>query len=371
MSNLKSHWYRGGTSKCWLFGPDEISGPRIEIESILTKAFGSKDKRQLQGIGGGTSTTSKAAVISISEDSNTDIDYLFCQVGIGEEKVEFTSNCGNCASAVALFALDQQLVPVIDEVTFVRMRNLNTGAIISARIATPGGIVPRTGEIYTPGVKEPGVGVDITFENAEGTSTGQLLPTGDSVESFSVGSFEPRATCIDAGAPACLVSSESLGSSGAETLEDIQSNYLDTLIQTRQLASVRMGLAPSVEESSPAVPKVGLVSPPAPYTTISGEAVAASEYDLSARMVSMFDAHPAIGITSVVAIARSAVISGSTVHQILAQQNISPHTDRFQIRIGTLSGVVTAFIEADKTTGETSVSVERSAYHIANAEIFI
>ena len=122
-SQLHGQWYRGGTSKCWLFANDELPADRAGIAQALSAAFGSGDDRQLNGVGGASSTTSKAAVISPSAIPGIDISYLFAQVGIGQSAVEFTSNCGNCASAVALYAIQNGLVRLGGEITQVRMVN--------------------------------------------------------------------------------------------------------------------------------------------------------------------------------------------------------------------------------------------------------
>lgn len=371
MTTLKGHWYRGGTSKCWIFGPEDLSGSREHVTDVLVKAFGASDARQLSGVGGGTSTTSKAAVISPFEGEEADINFLFAQVGIGKEAVEYTSNCGNCSAAVGLFALDQGLVEPADDVTRVRIYNENTGAFISTYIPTPAGRLPEQESVAIPGVEDPGYGVDVTFERVDGVSTGALLPTGRPLDSFEQGRFEAHATCIDAGAPACLISAESLGATGAENLETIRNNLLDSLLTIRSLASVRMGLSESVEKASPAIPKVGVVGGAQDYTTLTGTKVSADEYDISVRMLSMFDAHPAIGITSAVAIARSALVEGSVVNSLLRAKGLKPSSDGFTLRMGTLSGVIETTLRTSPDDGSVSVSLLRSAHHIADAEIFI
>src|SRR6478609_1927855 len=142
---LRGHWYRGGTSKCWLFNAEDVAphaGSREEIRNLLADAFGAADARQLDGVGGGTSTTSKAAVIRATPEGPADLDYLFAQVGIGDPTVELGSNCGNCATAIALYAVQSGVVPPQEGSTRVSMRNLNTGAVLSGAIATPGGRIP-------------------------------------------------------------------------------------------------------------------------------------------------------------------------------------------------------------------------------------
>ena len=163
---LRGHWYRGGTSKCWLFDAEDVARhatSQDEIQALLADAFGAADARQLDGVGGGTSTTSKAAIIAGTPDGPADLDYLFAQVGIGDETVELGSNCGNCATAIALYAVQTGIVPPNDGITRVSMRNLNTGAVLSGAIATPGGRIPKSGLARVPGSSAAGVPVSLSF----------------------------------------------------------------------------------------------------------------------------------------------------------------------------------------------------------------
>ena len=145
MFTIRATWMRGGTSKCWLFNAVDVDPVLSEaggLDALLTSAFGSGDPRQLDGVGGGSSMTSKAAIVRRSNLDGVDVDYLFAQVAIGDRRVEWGSNCGNCATAIGLYALQSGLAAVDDGVTVVRMRNQNTGAVLNAEIATPGGVIP-------------------------------------------------------------------------------------------------------------------------------------------------------------------------------------------------------------------------------------
>ena len=175
---------RGGTSKCWLFNAVDID-PYIAdaggLDNILTAAFGSGDPRQLDGVGGGSSTTSKAAIVRRSSAAGIDVDYLFAQVAIENRTVEWGSNCGNCATAIGLYAVQTGLVAVDDHVTVVRMRNENTGAILAAEIATPGGRIPAEGDASVPGTTALGVPVGLTFTDPASDRV-TMLPTGAEVD---------------------------------------------------------------------------------------------------------------------------------------------------------------------------------------------
>src|SRR5690349_19226178 len=178
---LRGHWYRGGTSKCWLFDAHDVArhaSGREEMLRLVADAFGAADARQLDGVGGGTSTTSKAAIVTATPNGPADLDYLFAQVGIGDTTVELGSNCGNCATAIALYAVQAGIVAAGDPTTSVRMRNLNTGAVLTGAIATPFRRVPTSGQARVPGSAAPGVPVRLSFHAPWGQSTGSLLPTG-------------------------------------------------------------------------------------------------------------------------------------------------------------------------------------------------
>src|SRR2546421_9033623 len=127
--HLRGTWMRGGTSKCWLFDAADIAALGVDAGSVLAAAFGSVDAGQLDGVGGATSTTSKAAIIEAGTEPGIDIEYTFAQVGIGARSVEWGSNCGNCATAIGLYAVQNGLVPAGPERTTVRMRNVNTGTL--------------------------------------------------------------------------------------------------------------------------------------------------------------------------------------------------------------------------------------------------
>lgn len=368
--HLHGQWYRGGTSKCWLFANDELPADRAGIASALTAAFGSGDDRQLNGVGGASSTTSKAAVISPSAIPDIDISYLFAQVGIGLSAVEFTSNCGNCASAVGLYAIQNGLVRPSGEVTEVRMFNENTRSVLSAHVATPGKKIPANGTETIPGSSMPGIPVNVFFENVDGASTGELLPAGNAVTLLELGERRISASCVDAGAPACFVDASELGTSGTESPAELRLR-LKELVELRSTASAAMGLSSADEIPSAAVPKIGTVASPQDYVSASGQRISASDYDISVRMVSMFDPHPAIGLTSAVALARAAFVDGTLISTLIDRRTLTSRNDdgEVAIRIGTPAGVISCRVQLGESGEVVRLGVRRVARRIANADI--
>ncbi|WP_216209521.1 PrpF domain-containing protein [Amycolatopsis aidingensis] len=353
---------RGGTSKCWLFDLADlsgISGRQAGVDEVLAAAFGARDSDQIDGVGGATSTTSKAAIIGPATAPGIHVDYTFGQVGIGDERVEWGSNCGNCATAVGLHAVRSGLVPATAGRTRVRMRNTNTGGRIDAVVATPDGRVPAHGDTLVPGVTSPGVRVELEFLDPVGGTTGTLLPSGNPVDELARG----EATLVDAGAPAALLDAATVGLTGVESVAEF-TTLLPGLLPLRRAAAIRMRLAGPGDPVEAAVPKLGIVGPPRDYRTSGGVLVRAAEYDLAVRMVSMHTPHPAIGLTSMVAVLAAATQPGSVVRRHLGAAG-GP------VRLGTPAGVVTGTPVLDGDGRLVAVNLVRSARVIAAATIFV
>ncbi|MDG5805218.1 PrpF domain-containing protein [Streptomyces ossamyceticus] len=356
---------RGGTSKCWLFNQVDVPADRGRLEKLLVSAYGATDPVELDGVGGATPTTSKAAVVSASSEPGVDVDYLFAQVGIGTGSVEWTSNCGNCATGVALYAVTKGMVAITGDRTRVVMRNTNTGAVLEGLVDTTGGVVHHFGRQTVPGTRAGGVAVGLTFLEPAGGTTGLLLPSGQAAQSLRVADAEPiRVTMVDAGAPVVLVDAHDAGRTGAESLDRMDTD-VPWLRSVRHAAAPQMGLLEPGGEPGDAVPKVGLIGPPVPYTTTLGEPVAAEDYDVSVRMLSMNAPHPAIGLTSAVAVAAAGLVTGSVVCRTTGGP-----TDEW-LRLGTPAGIVAVRCTDVQDGLPRRVTVQRAARLLADARIYV
>ncbi|MEH3128646.1 MAG: PrpF, AcnD-accessory [Mycolicibacterium neoaurum] len=365
MTSLLGTWMRGGTSKCWLFNAVDLD-PLLrsdDLDAVLISVFGSEDPRQLDGVGGGTSTTSKAAIVRRSRLDDVDVDYLFAQVAIGHRAVEWASNCGNCATAIGLYALQTGMVAADSEVTIVRMRNQNTGARLSARIATPGGIIPADGDAAVPGTNALGVPVSLTFANVA-LSHVDLLPTGTVTDVLEVGGHRYQGTLVNAGAPAALFRAADFGLTGSEDNAQL-AERLPVLIELRRKAALAMGLAKPGDPVQHAVPKVGIIGAAGDYVAADGTQIPGSAYDVAVRMVSMLAPHPAIGLTSAVAVAAAAAVRGSVVAEHLSGDAGTT------LRLGTAAGVIPTTVTTTDTGLPRDVSLHRAARRIARAELFL
>lgn len=356
---------RGGTSKCWLFSQVHVPTDRGDLENLLVAAYGATDPVELDGVGGATPTTSKAAVVGVSPEPGVDVDYLFAQVGIGTGSVEWASNCGNCATGIALYAVAKGLVPIAGDRTRVVMRNSNTGALLEGLVDTTGGVVHEFGDQTVPGTRAGGVAVGLTFLRPAGGSTGSLLPTGRAADELRLGTAEPlRVSMVDAGAPVVLVDARGNGRTGAETLDQVRADAL-WLRGIRHAAAPLMGLLGPGDVPGDAVPKVGLTGPPAPYTTTLGDPVAAEDYDVSVRMLSMNSPHPAIGLTSAAAVASASLLEGSVVSQAMGLPSGE------WLRLGTAAGVVAVRCSDIRDGVPARITVQRAARLLADARIYV
>ena len=368
MIRLHGELIRGGTSKCWIFPEEETRDTGYPTEDLLVAAFNARDSRQADGIGGASSTTSKAAIVTASRDPDIDVDYTFAQVGVGQPKVEWASNCGNCATAVALWAAHHGHAIDTNRMALVRLRNTNTGARLRATIPLVADVVPEEGQASVPGVAGFGVPVLLGFDRPVGSTTGTLLPTGHPVDLLHLAdgpwAGDHHATLVDAGAPAALFDAGALGLTGADDLLDVRA-VTPELTALRREAALVMGLVEPTAPVTHAVPKVGVVGPAIDYRTSTGEQVRASDYDLSVRMLSMHAPHPVIGLTSAVAVVAAALTEGTLPHRVLSPV----HGGR--VRLGTLGGVVAVTVARD-TVGEiTTVSLERAARRLTESTVLI
>ncbi len=359
--DIKAAWVRGGTSKCWIFAAEAVEATPLELDVLLENALGSGDRRQIDGVGGSTSTTSKVAVVSRSADPQADVDYLFGQVGIADRVVEWGSNCGNCATAVGLYAVQEGLVAISGDTTTVRLRNVNTDTILHVGVSTPSGHAPLDGEALVPGVQSGGVPIELTFRGPFGPA--EAFPTGRVREVVSAGGAVAEASIVNAGAPAVLIEAETVAMTGTETAEDI-AGELRMLTGFRAAGAVLHGLVPPGQPAPNAVPKTGVIGAPRDYLASDGTLVRAQDYDVAVRMLSMHAAHPAIGLTSAVAVAVAAATPGSV---------IAPYrqTGANTLRIGTLSGVVEVTWTVSDSGHLEGISLHRAARRLATAVLHV
>jgi 2-methylaconitate cis-trans-isomerase PrpF len=326
---IRAVYMRGGTSRCLIFHARELPPPGAARDALLLAALGSPDPygRQLDGLGGGISSLSKACIIGPSTMPGADVDYTFAQVEIRKPSVDYAGNCGNCSSAVGPFAIDEGLVAAHEGETLVRIHNTNTGKLIVAHVPVADGEAATRGDFELAGVAGRGARIALDFVEPGGAGTGRLLPTGrarDVVAGLEV-------SCVDATNPVVFVRARDLGLTGMETPPAVDADHELTarLEKLRVEAAARMGMPESA-----AVPKIAFVAPPADYTGLDGTRYAAADHDVLARAISMGSCHRAFPLTAAMCLAVAARIEGTLVHEAAANDR------ERDVRLGHPSGVL-------------------------------
>jgi probable AcnD-accessory protein PrpF len=336
---IPAAFYRGGTSKGVFFNAADLPPPGAERDAVLLAVTGSPDAygKQIDGMGGATSSTSKVVLISKSERPDCDIDYLFGHVDIERPMIDWSANCGNLVSAVGPYAIEECLLPVFEGITTVRIWQVNLGERIHARVPVKDGLPEVSGSFKIDGVTLPGAEIVIEYLDAGGGAN--PLPTGKVVDVLDVpGVGKLEATLINAGNATIFVRAADIGLKGTELQSEINNNpaMLAKLEAIRAVGAVAMGLVKTPAEATanrPGTPKVSFVAPPAPYISSSGAMVEAADIDCLARIVSMGKLHHAFTGTGSVSVAVAAAIPGSIVNQAVGR--VLPQT-----RMGHPSGTM-------------------------------
>jgi len=312
---------RGGTSKGLFFRADDLPADRSTWHRIFLDAMGSPDSygRQLNGMGGGVSSLSKAVVLSQSAHDGIDIDYDFYQVDVASAVVDTSTTCGNLSSAVGPFAVDAGLVPAQGDVTPVRIRSVNTGKNYIAHVPTAEGCFDENGGFAIPGVSGTGSKIRLDYIDPGGATTGRLLPTGNAVDVISLpgdGDFE--VSLVDASTASVIVAAERLGLDGTETVDALEADrgLMARLDVLRRHGAVKMGLARTPADAALGNPRVAIVAPTRPYRTLSGETVETGDAHIAARITSMGQIHRVLPLTGAMCLAVACRITGTVSQRI-------------------------------------------------------
>ncbi|MFV0681292.1 MAG: 2-methylaconitate cis-trans isomerase PrpF [Ottowia sp.] len=378
---VAASYMRGGTSKGVFFVQQDLPTDQVQRDAVLLRAIGSPDPygKQIDGLGGATSSTSKVVVVSRSAQPGCDVDYLFGQVAVGQPMIDWSGSCGNLAAAVGPFALHAGLVDgaPADGLAVVRIWQANLRQRIVAHVPMARGQVQELGDFWLDGVSNPAAEIRLDFLDPAGGEGLPLLPTSrvrDVLRVPDVG--EVAATLISAGNLTVVVSAAVLGLAGTELPHDLNTrpDLLARCEAVRAQAAVAMGLARTAEEATrdrPATPKLALVAPPATYTASDGVQVAASSIDVLVRMLSMGVFHHAIPGTGAIALASAAALPG-TVLQDHMMARPSAHA---RLRMGHASGRVETQAQAECDEAGAwhirRVSVSRSARRLMTGQIWV
>ena len=369
---IPATYMRGGTSKGVFFRlqdlPVSAQVPGKARDALLLRVIGSPDpyEKQIDGMGGATSSTSKTVIVAKSTQADHDVDYLFGQVSIDKAFVDWSGNCGNLSAAVGPFAIagglvDKAKIPQNGLCT-VKIWQANIKKTIIAHVPITNGEVQETGDFELDGVTFPAAEVQLEFmDPADGE--GSMFPTGNVVDDLDVpGVGKFKATLINAGIPTIFLNAEDIGYKGTELQTDINSDAkaLAMFETIRAHGAIKMGLIKTVEEAASRqhTPKVAFVGKPTDYKSSSGKDVKAAEIDLNVRALSMGKLHHAMMGTCAVAIGTAGAVPGTLVNLAAGGK------DREVVNFGHPSGTLRVGAKAAKEGSEwvvTKAIMSRSA----------
>ena len=344
---------RGGTSRGPYFNRADLPEDREQLAQTLIAVVGSGHPLNIDGIGGGNAVTTKVAMLSASDDRWADIDYFFAQVSVETRLVDFKPTCGNILSGVGSAAIEMGLIAATPGVTAVKIRSVNTGARVIARIQTPAGQLSYEGETSIDGVPGTAAPVELNFMDVAGSSTGSFLPTGqplDRIEGIDV-------TCIDVAMPMVIARAADFGLTGQESREELDTNrpFFERMETVRLAAAQKMGMGDCSESVTP---KFGLLAP------------LPEEGHILARYFMPWETHPTMAVTGSQAMASCALTPDTVAQGMMSVPQERPARVTLHHPMGEMVVVVDYDI-TDGVFSHHSAGLIRTCRKLAQGHVFI
>ncbi|MBO9447406.1 4-oxalomesaconate tautomerase [Ruegeria sp. R14_0] len=343
---------RGGTSKGPYFRRSDLPEDLDTLAEVLIAALGSGQSLNIDGIGGGAAVTTKVAMLSVSEDDWADIDYFFAQVSVEDKLVDFKPTCGNILSGVAPAAIEMGLFKPQGDETEVRIRAVNTGARVVAKVNTPGGELTYEGDAEIAGVPGHSAPVQLSFMGVVGSATGAFLPTGnlrDRVQGIEL-------TCMDVAMPMVIARAADFGLTGYESAEELDADgdFFDRMEAVRIEAGEQMGMG---DVSKSVTPKFGLVAPAREGGT------------LAVRYFMPWKTHPTMAVTGAQCMASCALTPGTVADGLLDRPTISPA----EVVLEHASGKIDVLVDFSTTDGFSvnAAGLVRTARKLADGHVYV
>lgn len=339
---------RGGTSRGLIIKDVDLPKNSIKRDKIISYIYGSSKNGQVNGIGGGTSLTSKLAIVGTTDKENCDIYYTFGQVDVYSNNIDYNVTCGNMASAVGLYAVEEGFVPLNEGITTVRILNTNTNRIMEVEIPVKEGEVIYEGDFQIAGVSNSGAKIMVNFLDFGGSRTGNLLPTGNVVDNILKNDGEEiPVSIIDVGNVLVFVNAKDFSLNGIELSEKINNdkNLLNNLEEIRVKCGKKIGIFETDEVVKPethALPKIVIVSDSQAYYDETGYFHSENKSDILGRYISMGKLHKAFAVSGAIGLGVACKISGSIPNQLI--QN----SEKNEILIGHPSGLLNVEVNVEK-----------------------
>jgi 4-oxalomesaconate tautomerase len=343
---------RGGTSRGPYLNAADLPSDRDDIADVLLRIVGAGHPLNIDGIGGGNAVTNKVAMLSPSADPEADIDYFFGQVSVTDKLVDFKPTCGNILSGVGPAAIEMGLIAAHDPVTEVRIKLVNTGALVVARVQTPDCVVRYDGDTAIDGVPGTAARIDLQFMDVVGAVTGKFLPTGNLRDQFD----GVEVTCMDVAMPIVIARADAFGLTGYEAVDELEGNrdFFARFEAIRLQAGVAMGMG---DVTSSVTPKFAILAP------------ARDGGSIAARYFMPWQTHPTMAVTGAQCLASCAMTPGSISDGLLTRPTTSPSAITIEHASGSIE-VVVDFTMGDDGFSLKSAGLVRTARKLAEGHLF-
>ncbi|MEM9426600.1 MAG: 4-oxalomesaconate tautomerase [Pseudomonadota bacterium] len=344
---------RGGTSRGPYMNRADLPEDREALARVLVAIVGSGHPLNIDGIGGGNAVTTKTAMLSLSDDDWADVEYFFAQVNVEDQQVDFKPTCGNILVGVGPAAVEMGLVPVTGDVTEVKIRAVNTGARVLARVQTPGGAVRYDGAARIDGVPGTAAPVELMFQDVVGGATGAMFPTGarlDEIDGIAV-------TCMDVAMPMVIARAEAFGLTGQETVAELEENraFYARMEAIRVAAGKAMGMG---DVSASVTPKFGLLAPARAGGTVG------------TRYFMPWTCHPSLAVTGSQCMAACLLCPGTVGDGLAELPDTGPALLQLEHPMGLLD-VVMDYRRDGEGFELISAGLTRTARKLASGEVFV
>ena len=371
---IRCVFMRAGTSRGAFLREEDLPEDPSLREKLILAIYGSPDFRQIDGIGGATSLTSKVAIIGPPTRKDADVDYTFGQVRVNEARVDFRGNCGNISAGIGPFALEEGLVKIAGAITKVRIHLTNSKQVLIAEVPMIDGISPVCGDTIIAGVPGAGAPIVLDWADVAGTQGRGLLPTGTPRETLKTAIGDVEVSIVDAGNVTAFVRPSVFGLAGAQLpTHAMDKVLLDKIEAVRGAAAVRLGMVEAADRAqavTPTIPKLYIVDSPDDYRDTNGRAIAGDDIDIMGRGMSMGTPHQAYAGTVAVCTGAAAGINGTIVNQVMRPSC----GEGGRIRIGHPMGVMQIDAKVETRSGEPRLvraAVVRTARRIMDGTVYV
>ena len=342
---------RGGSSKGIYFKKKDLPEDTSFRDQIILSIVG-RDLRQIDGLGGANPLTSKVAIISESIKEDCDVDFLFIQVVVGENRVDSSPNCGNILAGVGTFAIESNMITVIDNETTIRVNMINSNNICELIMQTPNGRLSYEGDTKIDGVPGTSAPIICNYMDIAGSKCGSLFPTGnkkDVIDGVNI-------TCIDNGMPVVLINANELDITGYESCEELTNNKK----LRDKIESIRLKIGPLMnlgDVTNKVIPKMTIIS-----QSKTGR-------NINTRTFIPHNCHSSIGVLGAVSVASACLYSECVTSNVC---NIK-YTPIINVRVEHPSGEFLVELSTDKINNELNIKkagILRTARLISKGEAY-